>query len=119
MIQGGDPNTKSDPHSSRAGTGGPGYTVPAEIKQLHTRGTLATARLGDAANPSRASSGSQFFINVKDNNFLNGGYTVFGRVLKGMEVADQIVATPRDGRDNPNDAVKMEVRIVPRAEAGL
>ena len=56
---------------------------------------------------------------MKDNNFLNGGYTVFGRVLKGMEVADQIVATPRDGRDNPNDAVKMEVRIVPRAEAGL
>ena len=119
MIQGGDPNTKADPHSPRAGTGGPGYTVPAEIKQLHARGTLATARLGDEANPQRASSGSQFFINVKDNAFLNGGYTVFGRVLKGLEVADQIVAVPRDGRDNPDDPVKMEVKIVPRAEAGL
>jgi cyclophilin family peptidyl-prolyl cis-trans isomerase len=119
MIQGGDPTTKSDPHSSRAGTGGPGYTVPAEIKQLHVRSTIATARLGDDANPKRASSGSQFFINVKDNNFLNGGYTVFGRVIKGMEIADQIVAVPRNGRDNPDDPVKMEVRIVPRAEAGL
>ena len=120
MIQGGDPNTKSDPHSPRAGTGGPGYTVPAEIKQLHVRGTLATARTGDQVNPQRASSGSQFFINVKDNTSLDrGGYTVFGRVIKGMEVADQIVAVPRDGRDNPDDPVKMEVKLVPRAEAGL
>ncbi|MFA6562746.1 MAG: peptidylprolyl isomerase [Verrucomicrobiia bacterium] len=120
MIQGGDPNTKSDPHSPRAGSGGPGYTVPAEIKQLHTRGTLATARTNDQVNPKRASSGSQFFINVKDNTSLDrGGYTVFGRVIKGMEVADQIVAVPRDGDDNPNDPVKMEVKLVPRAEAGL
>lgn len=120
MIQGGDPNTKADPHSPRAGSGGPGYTVPAEIKQLHTRGTLATARTGDQVNPKRASSGCQFFINVKDNEFLDkGGYTVFGRVVKGMEVADQIVAVPRDARDNPNDPVKMEVKLVPRAEAGL
>jgi len=119
MIQGGDPITKSDPRSSRAGTGGPGYTVPAEIKQLHARGTVATARLGDEANPTKASSGSQFFINVKDNDFLNGNYTCFGRVLKGMEVADQIANVPRDGRDNPNEPVRMEVKIVSRAEAGL
>ncbi|MFZ2640455.1 MAG: peptidylprolyl isomerase [Verrucomicrobiia bacterium] len=120
MIQGGDPTTKSDPHSRRAGTGGPGYTVPAEIKQLNARGAVATARLGDQANPKRASSGCQFFINVKDNDFLDkGGYTVFGRVIKGMEVVDQIVAVPRDDRDNPNDAVKMEIKLVPRSEAGL
>ncbi|MCX6910654.1 MAG: peptidylprolyl isomerase, partial [Verrucomicrobia bacterium] len=120
MIQGGDPNTKADPHSQRAGSGGPGYTVPAEIKQLHVRGTLATARTGDQVNPKRASSGCQFFINVKDNEFLDkGGYTVFGRVVKGMEVADQIVAVSRDARDNPDDPVKMEVKLVPRAEAGL
>jgi cyclophilin family peptidyl-prolyl cis-trans isomerase len=120
MIQGGDPNTKSDPHSSRAGTGGPGYTVPAEIKLPNARGSLACARTGDQVNPKRASSGSQFFINVKDNTFLDqAGYTVFGRVVKGMEVADQIVAVPRSARDNPNDPVKMEVKLVPRAEAGL
>lgn len=119
MIQGGDPNTKSDPHSSRAGSGGPGYTVPAEIKQLNVRGAVATARLGDQANPKRASSGSQFFINVKDNGFLDkGGYTVFGRVVKGMEVVDQIVSVPRNSRDNPDEPVKMEVKLVPRAEAG-
>ena len=119
MIQGGDPTTKSDPHSPRAGSGGPNYTVPAEIKLPHTRGTLATARTGDEVNPKRASSGSQFFINLKDNSFLNGGYTVFGRVIKGMEVADQIVAVPRNSRDNPDDPVKMEVKLVLRAEAGL
>jgi cyclophilin family peptidyl-prolyl cis-trans isomerase len=120
MIQGGDPNTKADPHSPRAGSGGPGYTVPAEIKQRHVRGAVATARTGDQVNPQRASSGCQFFINVKDNEFLDrGGYTVFARVIKGMEVADQIVAVPRDGRDNPNDPVKMEVKLVPRAETGL
>ena len=123
MIQGGDPNTKSDPHSPRAGTGGPGYTVPAEIKLPNKRGALACARTGNNVNPTKASSGSQFFINVKDNDFLDdpnqGGYTVFGRVVKGMEVADQIVNTPRDGRDNPNDPVKMEIKIVSRAEAGL
>ena len=120
MIQGGDPLTKADPHSPRAGSGGPGYTVPAEIKQLHLRGAIATARTGDQVNPQRASSGCQFFINVKDNDFLDrGGYTVFGRVIKGMEVADQIVSVPRDDRDNPNDPVKMEVKLVPRADAGL
>jgi cyclophilin family peptidyl-prolyl cis-trans isomerase len=119
MIQGGDPTTKDDPHSPRAGAGGPDYTVPAEIKLPHVRGSLATARLGDNVNPKKASSGSQFFINVKDNDFLNGGYTVFGRVVKGVEVADQVVNQPRNACDNPNDPVRMDVRIVARAEAGL
>ncbi|MBI5397613.1 MAG: peptidylprolyl isomerase [Verrucomicrobia bacterium] len=119
MIQGGDPNTKTDPLSARAGTGGPDYTVVAEIKLPHVRGSLATARLGDDANPSKASSGSQFFINVKNNDFLNGGYTVFGRVVKGVEVADQAVSQPRNARDNPNEPIRMDVKIVLRAEAGL
>ena len=51
MIQGGDPLSKQDPRGSSVGTGGPGYTVPAEIKRDHKRGTLATARLGGAMNP--------------------------------------------------------------------
>jgi cyclophilin family peptidyl-prolyl cis-trans isomerase len=117
MIQGGDPSSKDPSARSRHGTGGPGYTVEAEIKREHKRGTLATARTGDEVNPERRSSGSQFFINVKDNSFLNGGYTVFGEVIAGMDVADKIVATPRDGRDNPNDPVTMKVTVMSRDEA--
>jgi len=116
MIQGGDPNSKDDDRSND-GTGGPGYTVEAEIKLPHKRGTVAAARQGDHVNPQKRSSGSQFFINVKDNDFLDGAYTVFGRVIRGMEVADQIVAVPRDRRDNPNDKVEMKVRVMTRAEA--
>src|SRR5213083_2451655 len=71
MIQGGDPNSKNPDRGSH-GSGGPGYTIEAEIKREHKRGTVATARLGDNVNPKKASSGSQFFINVKGNDFLNG-----------------------------------------------
>jgi cyclophilin family peptidyl-prolyl cis-trans isomerase len=110
MIQGGDP-------SSTHGKGGPSYTVEAEIKRDHVRGTVATARLGDQVNPDKRSSGSQFFINVNDNSSLNGGYTVFGNVIAGMDVADKIANVPRDERDNPNDRVEMKVSITTRAEA--
>jgi len=82
VIQGGDP--KGD------GTGGPGYTLPAEIKRQHTEGALAMARLGDQVNPQRRSSGSQFYITLKATPFLDGGYTVFGQVKEGMNVVKSI-----------------------------
>jgi len=116
MIQGGDPNSKSDDRGTH-GMGGPGYTVEAEIKRDHKRGTVATARLGGPSNPEKRSSGSQFFINVKDNDFLNGDYTVFGNVIAGMDAVDKIVSLSRDARDNPNDKVDMKVTITTRAEA--
>jgi cyclophilin family peptidyl-prolyl cis-trans isomerase len=96
MIQGGDPNTKNaDPNDD--GLGGPGYTVPAEIKLKHERGSVATARTGDAVNPKRDSSGSQFFIDVREQPSLDaGGYTVFGEVISGMEAVDKIVALASD-----------------------
>lgn len=64
MIQGGDPNSKGAPAGMPLGTGGPGYTVDAEIKPglYHKRGALAAARQGDEVNPERKSSGSQFYI---------------------------------------------------------
>lgn len=64
MIQGGDPNSKGAPAGVQLGTGGPGYTIPAEIQSqfIHKRGALAAARQGDEVNPERASSGSQFYI---------------------------------------------------------
>jgi len=111
MIQGGDPNTK-DTDPANDGQGGPGYTVDAEIKLPHVRGAVATARIPDAANPTRASSGSQFFIDVAAQPSLDaGGYTVFGQVISGMEAVDRIVAlgadasTPR-GAAGPNPGKK-------------
>lgn len=102
MIQGGDPNSKSQDKSSH-GTGGPGYTIDAEFNDTpHNRGVLSMARSQD---PN--SAGSQFFIVVKDSHFLDGQYTVFGEVLDGMDVADEIVNSPRDGNDNPDERIEM------------
>lgn len=92
LIQGGDPNGN--------GSGGPGYTVPAEIKLKHTKGAIATARLpeedeeGNPINPTRASSGSQFYIVLEDIAQLDGNYTVFGYVTSGMDVVEKIGALP-------------------------
>lgn len=107
VIQGGDPNSKSEDRSKH-GTGGPGYNLEAEFSNLpHKRGTLSMAR---AAHPD--SAGSQFFICVADASFLDGQYTVFGEVTEGMDVVDEIVSQPRDSRDNPNERVEMKVKIV-------
>ena len=110
MIQGGDPNSKSEDRSSH-GMGGPGYTIKAEFNDTpHDRGVLSMARSQD---PN--SAGSQFFIVVKDAHFLDGKYTAFGRVISGMDVADKIVNSPRDRNDNPNDRIEMKsVKIVSR-----
>ena len=109
MIQGGDPNTKDAKGSrGRHGTGGPGYQIKAEFNDVsHKRGIVSMARSSD---PN--SAGSQFFIVVKDYPSLDRQYTAFGRVVRGMEVADQIVNSERDGRDNPNERMEMTVRIV-------
>jgi cyclophilin family peptidyl-prolyl cis-trans isomerase len=82
VIQGGDP--------TGTGSGGPGYTIPAEIKRPHPKGALAWARTGDAVNPERRSSGSQFYITLDATPFLDGSYTVFGQTTKGMEVVERI-----------------------------
>ena len=109
MIQGGDPNTKSDDRSAH-GMGGPGYSINAEFNDtLHKRGILSMAR---SQNPY--SAGSQFFIVVKKSSFLDGKYTAFGKVLSGMAVADQIVNAPRDKRDNPDERIEMKVKVVNR-----
>jgi len=107
VIQGGDPNSKTPDRSSH-GMGGPGYQIKAEFNNKpHRRGTLSMAR---STHPD--SAGSQFFICVADAPSLDGKYTVFGEVAKGMEVVDKIVSQPRDGNDNPNDRIEMRVDIV-------
>ena len=120
MIQGGDPLTKSEDRS-RHGTGGnaakyfgigtesdeSSWDLPAEFSATpHTRGILSMAR---SNNPD--SGGSQFFICVADARFLDNQYTVFGKVVSGMDVVDAIVSAPRDARDNPDDRIEMKVRL--------
>lgn len=195
MIQGGDPESKKAPAGQRLGNGGPGYTVEAEFnpKFFHEKGALSAARLGDQANPTKASSGSQFYIvqgrkysememkidqqkfstalqqffqkpenkvyydsiaklyqagdqkayeeyvfslkpivesqqgistekqvapevvkaysTVGGTPMLDGQYTVFGKVIKGLEVIDKIAAQPKDGSDRPVEDVRMQITI--------
>jgi peptidyl-prolyl cis-trans isomerase B (cyclophilin B) len=114
VVQGGDPNSRSQDRSLH-GRGGPGYTIPAEIGIDHKRSYIAAARLGDQVNPERESSGSQFYICLVDLPSLDGAYTVFGRVVEGMEIVDQIARVPTDMNDNPVDRVEMiQVTIEPK-----
>lgn len=200
MIQGGDPDSKKAATGQRLGNGGPGYTIPAEFNAslIHEKGALAAARLGDAMNPDRASSGSQFYIvhgtkhteeqlkvdpekfnralqqffqkpenahyrdsintfiqnrdepgfkayldklrpvvekqlgssvekdispetlkkysTVGGTPMLDGQYTVFGKVIGGLEVIDKIAAASRDQFERPLEDIRMVVTVeeVPR-----
>jgi peptidyl-prolyl cis-trans isomerase B (cyclophilin B) len=108
MIQGGDPNTKDQNKPETYGQGGPSQRLKAEFNDIpHRRGILSMARTSD---PN--SAGSQFFIVVKDSNFLDGQYTVFGEVVKGMEVADKIVNLPKNSRDLPTERAEMTIVVV-------
>jgi peptidyl-prolyl cis-trans isomerase B (cyclophilin B) len=195
MIQGGDPDSKKAKPGDRLGSGGPSYTVEAEFnpKFIHEKGALSAARQGDNVNPTKASSGSQFYI-VQGKKFtedelktdpqrlnacfakffenpankpiydslgklyqaqdrenfdkylkslkpkaeaetglktekdispeqvaaytqvggaphLDGSYTVFGKVIKGLEVIDKIATQPRDGADRPNEDIRMTITV--------
>lgn len=102
MIQGGCPEG--------TGMGGPGYTIKGEFTRngfrndlKHERGVLSMAR---AMDPN--SAGSQFFIMVQNSPHLDGQYAAFGKVTGGMEVADEIVSSPRDFRDKPLEEQKIK-----------
>jgi cyclophilin family peptidyl-prolyl cis-trans isomerase len=202
MVQGGDPESKNAPPGQPLGRGGPGYTIDAEVnpKYFHERGALSAARLGDQQNPTKASSGSQFYIvqgtkfteeelktdqlklnqamqsffqdstnrpaydsivaiyesgdmhayqeyvmrlkprveqatgisTVKDVSpeilksyttqggapNLDGGYTVFGKVIQGLEVVDKIAAVTKGPGDRPVEDIRMtvEVKKMPKEE---
>jgi peptidyl-prolyl cis-trans isomerase B (cyclophilin B) len=195
MIQGGDPDSKSAMPGQPLGRGGPGYTIDAEFnpKFIHERGALSAARLGDQQNPTKASSGSQFYIvqgtvmtedelRLDQSKFdtalkqffqnpvnrpaydsivaayqagdmkgyqsmllhlkprveketgintdkevspeklkayttiggapsLDGEYTVFGRVIQGIEVVDKIAAVQKDRGDRPIEDIRMAVSV--------
>lgn len=118
MIQGGDPNTKGPEDAAhRYGTGGnvvngKEVRLKAEFNDVsHKRGIVSMAR---AQDPNSASS--QFFIVVKDSTFLDGQYTAFGEVVSGMDVADKIVAGPRNASDLPNNPVHIKKVLLSQAK---
>lgn len=101
MIQGGDPLTKDDSQMARWGSGGPGYQFADEITPTNSNdvGTISMANAGPNTN------GSQFFINTANNSFLNPKHTVFGKVVKGMEVVTAIENVATAPGDRPVEAV--------------
>jgi peptidyl-prolyl cis-trans isomerase B (cyclophilin B) len=108
MIQGGDPNTKGDGDPRMWGTGNAGSNVKAEFSTVkHTRGIVSMARSG---HPDSASS--QFFIMVADYPSLNGQYSVFGQVTKGMEVADKIVSARTGANDRPLEPTTIDKIVI-------
>ncbi|MCB9295000.1 MAG: peptidylprolyl isomerase [Lewinellaceae bacterium] len=145
MIQGGDPDSKGAQQGQPLGSGGPGYTVEAEFVDslIHIKGALAAARTGDAVNPQKRSSGSQFYIvqgqqlteemldrieaqkgiryskeqreaylEMGGTPFLDREYTVFGRVVEGLDVLDKIAGVQTDGRDRPVQDVAMKIKLI-------
>lgn len=115
MIQGGDPNSK-DADPTNDGAGSPDEVlIPAEIRPelLHKRGAVAAARSADFMNPQRASSASQFYIvqNPAGTPHLNGQYTVFGQVVSGQDVVDQIARQPTAAANRPVTDLKMTVTV--------
>lgn len=109
MIQAGDPFSRDTSMIGMWGQGGPDYTVPAEFvnEYWHKKGALAAARKGDMANPTKASSGSQFYI-VHDENaclHLDGQYSIFGEVVEGLDVIDKIASVDVDRMDRPYEDV--------------
>lgn len=142
MIQAGDPNSKDAKPGEQLGNGGPGYTIPAEIRAglFHKKAVIAAARMGDNVNPQKASSGSQFYLaqgkiftdaeldNLEKTRLdgrkipadqreiykktggiphLDQNYTVYGEVVKGMEVIDKIALVATSKGDRPVEDVKI------------
>jgi peptidyl-prolyl cis-trans isomerase B (cyclophilin B) len=145
MIQGGDPLSRKARQGQPLGSGGPGYTLPAEFVDtlIHLRGALAAARLGDQGNPKKESSGSQFYIvqgrglsaelldrieaekgfrysaaqreaylRLGGTPFLDRDYTVFGRVIEGLELIDRIAGVETDPGNRPREDIRMKLRVI-------
>jgi len=116
MIQGGDPNSRGNDRRT-FGLGDPGYTLPAEIGLKHVAGAVAMARLPDASNPQRASNGSQFYICAADCPSLDGKYTVFAKVISGMDTVNKIANAPRDKNDDPADRIEIQASLETKQQA--
>lgn len=113
IIQTGDPLTADEDARDRWGTGGEAKTIPAEIKRKHTAGAVAMGRRNDKVNPSKQSNGFQFYFTLSNQPALDGKYTVFGKVISGMDVLREIGETPTDGNDCPIARIEIKsIKIV-------
>ncbi len=114
LLQMGDPNSRRK-DAMDLGTGGPGYTLPSEIKRKHTEGCVAMGRLSDSVNPGRVSNGSQFYFALKALPELDGTDTVFGRVIQGMDTLQNLGSGTADSNDVPVDRIAvLGSKVVPR-----
>ncbi len=117
LVQTGDPHSRRG-DTDRSGTGGPGYTLPAEINRKNVRGAVVMSRLDDKVNPTRSSNGSQFYVALQPMPQLDGKYTVFGEVIEGLEVLDYISGRPTNSNDFPLEKIVItSITIEPRATA--
>jgi len=118
LVQGGDPLSKKKDRTV-IGTGGPGYTLRAEIRRKHLRGSVAMGRLPDNVNPTRLSNGSQFYVCLQPIPSQDGQDTVFGQVIAGLEALDEISRLPADSNANPLDRIEIgRTYIVDRSQLG-
>lgn len=116
LVQTGDPKTRFA-RSIFSGTGGPGYTIPSEIKLNHSKGAVAMARLPDDINPAKNSNGSQFYVALAPLPKLDGKYTVFGQVLEGLDALEEISNLATDSNDFPLPKVVIKsITLEPRAD---
>lgn len=114
LIQMGDPLSKSK-GAVDIGTGGPGYTLAAEIRRKHLTGSLVMGRIPDKLNPQRRSNGSQFYFALKALPELDGTDTVFGQVLQGMDVLQELGQVATDTNDSPITRIQVvRSKVVPR-----
>jgi peptidyl-prolyl cis-trans isomerase B (cyclophilin B) len=118
LVQGGDPLSRKKDRSV-IGTGGPGYTLPPEIRRKHLRGSVAMGRLPDRVNPNRLSNGSQFYICLQPIPAQDGKDTVFGEVVAGPAALDEISHLQSDNNANPIDRVEItRSYLIDRSQLG-
>ncbi len=118
LIQGGDPLTKKKDRNVM-GTGGPGYTLPAEIRLKHVRGTVAMGALPAKVNPKLESNGSQFYICLRNIPTQDGKDTVFGHVASGMDTLMEISNAVVDTNNNPiNPIVVTRTYLIDESKLG-
>jgi peptidyl-prolyl cis-trans isomerase B (cyclophilin B) len=118
LVQGGDPLSKRKDRTV-IGTGGPGYTLRAEIRRKHSRGAVAMGRLPDNINATRQSNGSQFYVCLQAITSQDGKDTVLGEVISGLQALDEISRLPADSNANPVDRVQVRrTYMIDRSELG-
>lgn len=125
LVQTGDPASRSDGNRDAWGLSDVGYRLPPELRGKHVKGALAMARQGPLNASNKSSSGSQFYVMLRSDTKLDGRYTVFGRVIQGLESLESIGAMTVDTNDCPTRRYEIKtLRLVPgdspelRAESG-